>query len=84
VDNVVITSYTPPAAAQLSASLASRQVLVSCAGTPGATYQLLRTQALTPPTWIAVTSGLPDLSGRVVLVDPSPPAAGAFYRTDGL
>ena len=84
MDNVVLTNFTPPAPAQLTASLASGQVLVSCSGTPGATYQLLRTQALNPPTWLAVTSGLPGLSGIVTLVDPAPPTNGAFYRTSGL
>jgi hypothetical protein len=83
MDNVVLTSFTPPTPAQLSVTVASGLVRVSCSGTPGATYQLLRTQALISPSWVAVTSGLPDLSGRVVLVDPAPPVAGAFYRTSG-
>ena len=84
VDNVLLVSFSPPVPAQLGARVVAGQVLVDCAGTPGATYYLLRTQALTPPTWLTITSGLPDLSGKVILLDPTPPPAAAFYRASAL
>lgn len=80
VVNITVTSSTPPLAAQLNAQFVSGKVAVECVGTPGTTYTLWRALELNPASWTNVAAGTTDLGGRVVLTDPSPPTAGAFYR----
>jgi hypothetical protein len=66
--------------ARLSARLSSGGVVIECVGTPGTNYTLWRTLGLIPASWTSVAAGAPDLSGKIVLADPSPPSASAFYR----
>ncbi|MCX6928925.1 MAG: DUF2961 domain-containing protein, partial [Verrucomicrobia bacterium] len=80
VVNITVTAVPPPSAAQLSAQLISGKVEIECAGTPGATYTLWRALGLNSPSWTNVAAGTPDLGGKILLIDPTPPPAGAFYR----
>ena len=80
VVNITVTAVPPPSAAQLSAQFISGNLEIECAGTPGATYTLWRALGLDPASWTSVAAGTPDLGGKIVLIDTSPPPAGAFYR----
>jgi hypothetical protein len=80
VVNITVTAVPPPSAAQLSAQFISGNLEIECAGTPGANYTLWRALGLDPASWTSVAAGTPDLGGKIVLIDTSPPPAGAFYR----
>ena len=50
---------------------------------PGMVYSLWRANQLIPPLWQPVTNPIVTTNGNALLAtDPSPPAAGAFYRLE--
>lgn len=58
-------------------------VVVSANFRPGPAYSLWRTGQLVPATWMEVGNAMATSNGNtIVLVDPSPPASGAFYRLE--
>lgn len=52
---------------------------VGCTGTPGGRYRVERFEVLGGAA-VVLGQVVPDSSGRGVLEDPNPPAAGAYYR----
>lgn len=80
VDNVVLQSFTSPAAYQ-TVQMVAGQVQVDALGRANGTYTLWRTLNLNPASWSKVTTQTADAAGNVRLVDPSSPPGGAFYRT---
>jgi len=80
VDNIRLFSYSLPAST-LSLQWVGGQATVTSQGRANAHYTLWRSPALSPATWTMVTEGVADSTGRVTLTDPTPSAAGAFYRT---
>jgi subtilisin family serine protease len=55
-------------------------VSVSLALHPGAAYRLWRTPGLDPPRWEALAATAVTNAGTLVLTDPAPTNATAFYR----
>ena len=80
VDNVVLRSFNR-IPATLSLTISGGVVNVECMGPPGFSVALLRTPSLSPASWVTVQSGALDANGHLLLADPYPPAAGAFYKT---
>jgi hypothetical protein len=79
IDNVALTALDSPTAT-VRLRWSGGQVIVDVRGRPGATYRLQRATVLPAVSWSDGASGIADLGGRVPLVDPAPPAEGAFYR----
>jgi subtilisin family serine protease len=64
-----------------SAQWSNGAVVISANFRPGLTYTLLRAGQLAPPAWAPVANAFLSTNGAVVvLTDPSPPGANAFYR----
>ncbi|RME90714.1 MAG: hypothetical protein D6766_12865, partial [Verrucomicrobia bacterium] len=80
VDNVELFTYRLPAD-RLSLRLTEAGVEVVSQGLPGISRTLWRTTDLAGREWTRITSATADANGEAVLVDPAPPAGGAFYRT---
>lgn len=80
----VLVTVVPPGAAaanMLSLALTPEGLQSSFAGTVGLTYRLQRTETLGSPVWTTVGQAAVGPEGIAILVDPDPPADGAFYRT---
>ena len=74
---VLVVKGTLPAADQLSIQNAAPDRVLLYRGTPGAMYELERSTDL--QNWAPIYTNTP-LSGIIQYVDPSSPAARAFYR----
>jgi hypothetical protein len=80
----IMVSVLPAAAAaanMLPLALTPQGLQVSFAGIVGRTYTLQRTETLASPVWATVGQATVGTEGIAILVDPDPPAGGAFYRT---
>jgi hypothetical protein len=81
--NILVTVLPAAAAAanMLPLALTPQGLQLSFAGIVGRTYTLQRTETLASPVWTTVGQATVGPEGIAILVDPDPPAGGAFYRT---
>jgi sugar lactone lactonase YvrE len=80
---IVQVTVIPPSAAVslLHLPIATGQGLeLSLEGAAWMTYRLERTETLSPPAWTNLGQATVGVDGVALVVDPSPPPGGAFYR----